>query len=450
MGARKLKDVTANHGDWRDDLRRTERGVLYSNPGNATTILRNEEAWQGVLAWDEFRNGIVFTKEAPWYRDDGTPSKPGELWGEDDDGRLQAWLMRRWSFNLSRPDCYVAARLVAKEKRVHPVRNWLSSLSWDGVKRLDAWLVTYLGVEDSPYVRLVGPWWMISAVARIMVPGCKVDHALILEGPQALRKSTAVKLLGSPAWVSDAELDWHSKDKYLLIRGRWIFELAELAGLGKADLDRVKGFMTSPRDDYRGPYEKHTLSVERQTVFVGTVNPLSDGTYPAFNDPTGNRRWWPVRCTKIDLVALERDRTQLWAEAVARYCDPGFDQHRWWPETAEEHAFCRGEQDQRAPEELWQARISAWLARQGKGYKVTVSEVLTEGLRKDLEAATEGDKRRVGICIARAGWVCIARVRNEAGHVRQYQRASELAEQPKAEPTTPVQTVVWADGPACD
>ncbi len=426
--ARKLKDVTESHGDWRDELRRGERGALMANPGNCTMILSHEEAWHEVLAWDEFRNGIVFTKPAPWYPVDGAPSKVGDMWSEDDDVKLQSWLLRRWTFSLSRPDCYVATRIVAKKRRVHPVRDWLTGLAWDGVKRLDSWLSTYLGVEASQYSALVGAWWMISAVARVFVPGCKADHALILEGPQALRKSTAVKVLASPDWCSDAELDWHSKDKYLLIRGRWIFELAELAGLGKADLDRVKGFMTTPRDDYRGPYEKHTASVDRQTVFVGTVNPLADGTYPAFNDPTGNRRWWPVRCTRIDLASLGRDRAQLWAEAVARYQDPAYDSRRWWPETPEEHALCRGEQEERAPEELWQARISSWLARQGKDARVTVAEVLTEGLRKDLETASDGDKKRVGTCISRAGWVCVARQRTGSGQVRVYQRSSETAQ----------------------
>ncbi|MBK9263045.1 MAG: hypothetical protein IPM54_24985 [Polyangiaceae bacterium] len=425
MGARKLKVVVEAHGDWRDELRRGERGALFANPGNAISILRGEEQWQDVLAWDEFRNSITFLKEAPWYPVDGKPSKPGELWSEDDDVRLQAWFMRRWSFNLGRPDCYVAARVVAREKRMHPVREWLSALRWDGVKRIDTWLTTYLGVQASDYTKLVGAWWMISAVARAFVPGCKVDHVLILEGHQGLAKSTAVKVLTSPAWFSDAELDWHSKDKYLLIRGRWVFELAELAGLGKADLDRVKAFVTQARDDYRGPYEKHTASVDRQTVFVGTVNPMADGTYPAFNDPTGNRRWWPVRCGHIDLDAIAKDRDQLWAEAVARYQDPDRNSSRWWPDTPEERALCAGEQEQRAPEEVWQARIDWWLKQRAPGVQVSVGEVLTEAIKRELKDCSDGDKKRAGICIARAGWVCVGRVRLDGAQARMYQRSSE-------------------------
>jgi predicted P-loop ATPase len=418
-------DAEATNKNWRDNLRRNGQGTLFANPGNAITILRNEEAWKGVLAWDDFRNGIVFLKEAPWCADDGKASAAGELWSEDDDVKLQAWLMRRWSFNLGRPDCYAAARVVARQKRVHPVREWLEGLRWDGVKRLDAWLTTYLGVEASPYVSLVGAWWMISAIARIFVPGCKADHAIILEGAQGIAKSTAAKLLFGASWFSDAELDWHSKDKYLLIRGRWGFELAELAGLGKADLDRVKAFLTQSRDDYRGPYEKHTASIERQTVFVGTVNPLADGTYPAFTDPTGNRRWWPVRCGRIDLDALARDRELLWAEAVARYQDTDLESSRWWPVTPEERTLCAGEQEQRAPEEVWQGKIEWWLRQRAPGVQVSVSEVLTDAIKRELKDCTEGDRKRAGICIARAGWTCVGRVRQDGVRERVYQRAAE-------------------------
>ena len=69
------------------------------------------------------------------------------------------------------------------------MRDYFDSLVWDGVPRLDAWLVTYFHVEDSPYVRAIGPRYLISSVARIYRPGCKVDHTLVLEGPQGKQKS---------------------------------------------------------------------------------------------------------------------------------------------------------------------------------------------------------------------------------------------------------------------
>lgn len=419
-----LRDATRAHGDWRDALRRNERNQLYAAPANAITILQHDEMWEGVLAWDEFRNGITFVRAAPWYADDGAPSPAGSLWTEDDDARLQAWLLRRWSFNLGRPDCYTAARIVARERKVHPVREWLQGLEWDGVPRVDAWLSTYLGVAPTEYSKLVGRWWLISAVARVIQPGCEVHHALVLEGPQGIAKSTAIRVLATPQWFSGGELEWHSKDKYLLIRGRWIFELAELAGLGKADLDRVKAFMTQAVDDYRGPYEKHTSSVARHTVFAGTVNPLPDGTYPAFSDPTGNRRWWPVRCGSIDIAALTRDQPQLFAESFLRYQDSDIDVRRWWPATAAERALCAGEQEQRAPEDVWQGQIDAWLRERLPSSRVTVSQVLSEAVEKPLKDCTGGDKIRAGLCIARAGWVYVGRHRVDGVRERVYERAS--------------------------
>ena len=54
---------------------------------------------------------------------------------------------------------------------------------------------------------------MVSAVARVMQPGCKADHALILEGKQGVGKSTALAaMVPDPAWFADEISDLGSKD----------------------------------------------------------------------------------------------------------------------------------------------------------------------------------------------------------------------------------------------
>ena len=167
----------------------------------------------------------------------------------------------------------------------------------------------FLGVPDSPFVRAVGAKWMISAVARIFKPGCKADCALILEGLQGLGKSTAARVIADP-WFSDEIAEFGSKDAAMQLSGVWVIELAELDSMNRAGVDVVKSFISRSNDRFRPPYGRRVTEVRRQCVFVGTVN---GNDY--LKDETGGRRFWPVQCESIDIDALRRNRTQLWAEA---------------------------------------------------------------------------------------------------------------------------------------
>ena len=212
--------------------------------------------------------------------------------------------------------------------------------------------MTYLGAEDTPLNRAFGSRWMISAVARIMQPGAKVDHMLILEGPQGAKKSSALKVLAGAEWFTDELAEIGSKDAAQQMRGIWIIEIAELDAIGRAEVSRIKAFLTRTTDRYRPPYERYVVEVPRQCVFAGSVNP---DTY--LRDETGNRRFWPVRCGRIDLDALRRDRDQLWAEAVARYREGAI----WWLDEPELIAEVKAEQDQRYHADAWDSRIDRWL-----------------------------------------------------------------------------------------
>jgi hypothetical protein len=151
--------------------------------------------------------------------------------------------------------------------------------------------------------------------ARALTPGCRVDTMLILEGEQGLMKSTALRTLGGE-WFSDARLDFSNKDTLLLLQGRWIIEMPELEGMNKADTSETKRFLTQHEDIFRPPYGQKLTKSPRRCIFAGTVN---HETY--LKDDSGNRRFWPVRVTSIDLDALARDRDQLWGEAVRLFRD---------------------------------------------------------------------------------------------------------------------------------
>ena len=232
---------------------------------------------------------------------------------------------------------------------------------------------------------------LIAAVARIMRPGCKNDHMPILEGAQDKGKSTAIDLMFSP-WFSDDLADLGTKDSAMQVRVAWGIEVAELAAMTRNEIERTKSFITRKVDRFRPSYGRRVIEVPRQSVFWGSTN--SDSY---LKDETGGRRFWPLRCGKIDLKAIERDRDQLWAEAVALY-DAG---EPWWLTDAEVVRLAREEQSEREAEDAWQENISKFV--EGKD-DVSVGEILGQALYMDAAKWTQPDQNRVARCLKRMKW----------------------------------------------
>jgi predicted P-loop ATPase len=276
-----------------------------------------------VLAFNEFGLGTVVLRPAPW----GIVPK-GE-WTDHEDRLAAEWLQRQ-GILVSVDVAGQAVQTAARDHPFHPVRTYLNSLYWDGIERVDRWLTTYLGADDTEYSRAVGSRWLISAVARIFRPGAKADCCLILEGPQGIRKSTALRTIAGE-YFTDELADLGSKDAAMQTRGVWIIELSELDNLGHAEVARIKAFISRTTDRFRPPYGMRLVESPRQCVFAGTVN---HGTY--LRDETGGRRFWPIVCGCIDVDALARDRDQLWAKPRSdsnRVLSGGLTQRSWynWP-----------------------------------------------------------------------------------------------------------------------
>ena len=280
------------------------------------------------------------------------------------------------------------------------------------------WLETYLGArinvetldaglsdddldceEPTPsekyraYLRSVGPKWMIAAVARIYRPGCKVDHVVVLEGPQGMGKSTCLRILATDEWFADEISDLGTKDSAQDLRGKWIVELAEVAALKRGEIERVKAFITRNIDHYRPSYGRRSMDFPRQCVFAGTTNA---DAYLA--DETGNRRFWPVKVTGLRLEELMRDRDQLWAEAVARFRAG----ESWWLDR-EVEAFAAEEQGQRRQGDPWEDPVLDWLGRQTKA-EHTVADILQGALGREIGDWTQTDMNRVVRCLRANGY----------------------------------------------
>ena len=284
-----------------------------------------------------------------------------------------------------------AAQTAARDRPFHPLRAYLKGLRWDGVKRVDRWLTTYLGAAETEYSRAVGSRWLISAVARIFRPGSKADCCLILEGPQGIRKSTALRTLAGE-YFTDELADLGSKDAAMQTRGAWIIELSELDSLSHSEVSRIKAFMSRTTDRFRPPYGMRLVESPRQCVFAGTVN---HSTY--LRDETGGRRFWPVSCGCIDVETLACDREQLWAEAKARF-EAG---SVWWLDTAELIQLASDQQVDRYEGDPWEEVIAPWIETRSS---VSISEVLEKCLAKPQAQWTQTDKIRAARCLRAQGW----------------------------------------------
>jgi predicted P-loop ATPase len=367
--------------DWRNELLRSKpstihpQGTILPVLASAIAALRHAPEWEGVLGYDEFAGNAVMLGPPPW----GGVS--GRQWTDHEDRLTAEWLQRH-GILVSVDIAGQAVQTVARGRTFHPLRKYLDQLQWDGIERLARWLSTYLGAEDSAYVRAVGARWLISAVARIYQPGAKADCCLILEGPQGIRKSTALRTVAGE-YFTDELADLNSKDAALQTRGVWIIELSELDTLARSEIAAIKAFMSRSSDRFRPPYGRRLIESPRQCVFAGTVN-----HHDYLKDDSGGRRFWPVQCGRIDVGRLEQDRDQLWAEAKAKYAGGAI----WWLETAELVAAAEQQQAERYEEDPWTEVIASWTEVRET---VALSEILENCLAKPRAQWTQVDKNRV-------------------------------------------------------
>jgi predicted P-loop ATPase len=395
-----LEAVNFANQRWREELIVNDKGKAGALLANALTPLRNAPEWQGVLAYSEFDAGIYVRRDPPFG------AVTGE-WEDQHDRLTVEWLQRN-GVPVGLEVTGQAVQTVARERSFHPVKDYLSDLKWDGTPRLDTWLIDLAGVapdpEDTPadqqkfisYCKAVSRRWMISTVARVFKPGCQADHILILEGPQGIGKSSAAKILGGK-WYCDELPEIGSKDASLQVRGTWILELSELDVLSRAEAGRIKSFISRQTDKYRPPYARRTAEFPRQCVFIGTTNSTS-----YLKDETGGRRFWPIRCKKINLNELAKVRDQLFAEAVVAFRAG----ESWWLESGEVVQQAQREQEERYEEDPWHSCIIAWATdRLNAGSdSVSVVEVLEKCLNKPGSSLSRADEMRVGRCLTRAKW----------------------------------------------
>ncbi|CUH96378.1 hypothetical protein P22_2468 [Propionispora sp. 2/2-37] len=295
--------------DWIKALQRDKSGLLLNNLHNIRLILENDPNLQGIV-FNQLADNLEIKGEVPWKH-------PSRFWRDADDAQLISYIDSNYGTFSSR-NYEIAVTKVADDRSYHPIREYLNSLPpWDGVPRVEKLLTVYLGAEDNRYVRAVMRKTLCAAVARVLNPGIKFDNILVLNGPQGAGKSTLIAKLGGD-WYSDSLslTDMNDKTAAEKLQGYWLLEIGELAGMKKADIDKVKAFISRQDDKYRASFGRRVTSHPRQCVFFGTTN--SEKGY--LRDITGNRRFWTVKTPgngiKRTWQLTDADVRQIWAEAL--------------------------------------------------------------------------------------------------------------------------------------
>ena len=303
-----FEDITEDEEDFLEKLKRDRRGMPESDVFNCLVVLKYDPALRGRIRLDEFAHRLVVTNDLPWRDKDETP-----CWTDTDDACLRNYFATKYLIK-GKGIIDDALQEVTQDNKFHPVREYLTGLTWDSTPRVDTLFIDYIGAEDTEYIRAVTRKWMCGAVARVMNPGVKFDTAIVLYGSQGLGKSLILERLGRK-WFNNSLVDIKTKDALEQIQGSWINELAELAPTYKNDNEIVKAFISRTSDRFRSPYGRRTEEYPRQCVFAGSTNNLM-----FLKDRTGNRRFWPVTgdkdCKTKNAWELSKDDIdQLWAEA---------------------------------------------------------------------------------------------------------------------------------------
>lgn len=356
-----------------------KNGLFYptSSLANIVTVLDFDRRWAGKVGLNLLA-GVVEVH--------------GEPLADHMESEIALWLNTHYQIGAPTPRVHEAIVTVAHRHEYHPVRDYLRSLEWDGVERLDSVPVWCFHSPDLPIYGVMFRRWAISCVARVMNPGCKVDTTLILVGKQGTKKSSVLAAMAGEQWFADSSIQVTSKDAYQQLLGVWVYELGELDSLKRAESSAVKQFLAARRDHYRPSYGRNVVDVPRQVVFVGSTNETE-----FLIDPTGSRRYFPIPCYgTVDLEAVRTCRDQLWAEALVRYTA----HEVWWLE-GEENDRLREVSEVYQQTDSWDGYVSDYVSGR---YEASIAEIMENGLGISKGDQKRSDQMRVASVLVRLGW----------------------------------------------
>lgn len=388
---------------WKSVLRLTpNKKTVLGDMKNAELAFEHAPALAGLVKFNELSRRIELQRRPAWRT-----SNHMREWIDDDDVALACYLQGEGIPIHSEIAVSRVVHLVAYKNSYHPVRDWLRSLVWDGEPRIKDVLIEATAARGPPdYLGAVFVSWLVSAVARVMQPGCKADHMLVLIGDERMRKSSFAQVLGSP-WTVESNSTFGTKDAIAELEGAWIIEVAELASTLGTRWETINHFLSRQIDHYRPAYGRAVIDQPRSCVFMATTHEEK-----FLRSPYGNRRAWPIRCGRIDMPLLRAEKDQLWAEAVARY-DAG---HQWHLTDEQEALAASVQEDHRIVSEI-EEDVRGYLQRcldriPDPKLETTVAEVFASIAGEKDRASVSTRKQfetQIGLAIRRAGWEYLGR-----------------------------------------
>lgn len=295
--------------EWKKRLQRNKNGVLENNLHNIRLIMENDPYMKNIV-FNQLADGMEIRGAVPWKH-------PARFWRDADDAQLICYIDASYG-SFSQRNYDIAVTKAADDRSYHPIKEYFDGLPvWDEMPRVDTVLIDYLGAQDNAYVRAVTRKALCAAYMRIYHPGIKFDYITVLNGNQGIGKSTLIAKLGME-WFADSLTlsDMNDKTAAEKLQGYWIHEIGEMAGMRKAELEKVKAFVSRQDDKYRASFGRRVTPHPRQCIFFGTTN--SEKGY--LRDITGNRRFWNVKVTgegRMKPWDLGQETVdQIWAEVI--------------------------------------------------------------------------------------------------------------------------------------
>ena len=295
--------------EWKKRLQRNKNGVLENNLHNIRLIMENDPYMKNIV-FNQLADGMEIRGAVPWKH-------PARFWRDADDAQLICYIDASYG-SFSQRNYDIAVTKAADDRSYHPIKAYFDGLPvWDEMPRVDTVLIDYLGAQDNAYVRAVTRKALCAAYMRIYHPGIKFDYITVLNGNQGIGKSTLIAKLGME-WFADSLTlsDMNDKTAAEKLQGYWIHEIGEMAGMRKAELEKVKAFVSRQDDKYRASFGRRVTPHPRQCIFFGTTN--SENGY--LRDITGNRRFWNVKVTgggRMKPWDLDQETVdQIWAEVI--------------------------------------------------------------------------------------------------------------------------------------
>lgn len=365
-------------------------------------ILRCDSELKNVFCFNTFTGDVEHSQDNILL---SPTAKLGTTIADIDMASLRNYLTRKYNLSPSRGNVEDAVIDVALCNQYHPIKDYLESVRWDGVARLDTWLTDILGAADTSFYRAAGRKIFVAAVKRIYNPGCYFAQLPIIEGMQRIGKSRLLKEMGGEWYASIHLKTQDSKSIVEDMRGKWILEIEEMAGFSRQEVEYMKAFISRQTDRVRAAYARHANDYPRQSVMIATMNP--DGAENKYlNDQTGNVRYWPIACADNKKIKIDQFidlRDQYFAEAMVLY-QKG---EPLWLDTEEQEQVAEVQQELRLAEDPWGPDILEWSEHRMKGLAsggVVVREIAREALKLPASAHHSGAWRRISRVLIKAGW----------------------------------------------